>query len=209
VSGDELPDVAVLILCAGNAAAWEGDQPVQLRKLPGGETVLERIIRQVQGHGHEPIIITWRDDIKSSTPDLEHYEPARRRTIADTWLHTKELWREQTVILLGDTVYGKQTIKETLAYRGTMKAIGNSAEIFAFTFSANEHDKLAEVLYEVNRDTEKGAPWLIYRRWIGVAYTNGKREAEVFRGVWDRTADIDSSNSWRGVCKFYDKEWRQ
>ena len=206
---DDPPDggVAVLILCAGKFNAWEGDEPRQLRAI-GNETVLSRIIRQVREKGHEPIIVTWREDIKAATPDLVHYEPAYYRTIAETWLYTRELWRKQTVILLGDVIYGKTTAQKTLEYRGTMKMVGNAAEIFAFTFSVGEHDKVARVLYETNRDTTKGSAWEIYRHFCGKPYNQGFKEAQVFQLVWDRTCDLDSQNEWLAALGHYDAVWK-
>jgi hypothetical protein len=191
--------LAVLILCAGKLRVWEKDEPKQLREI-GGETILNRQIRQIRENGYEPIIITWREDIIAATPELMHYDPAYCRTIAETWLYTRELWREQTVILLGDVIHGSKTMREMLAYRGPMKMIGNSAEIFSFTFSEKEHAKTADVLYKTNRDTLKGSPWEIYRCWCGVAYNKrGFREKEVFQWTWDRTCDIDTPSEYQGA----------
>jgi hypothetical protein len=199
--------LAVLILCAGFLHEWEGGSPRQLREI-GGETVLDRQIRQIRANGHEPIIVTWREDIIAATPDVVHYDPLYFRTIAETWLYTRELWRAQTVILLGDVISGDLTMREMLAYRGEMKMIGNSAEIYAFTFSSKEHDKAARVLYETDRDTLKGSPWEIYRRWCGTAYNNrGFREAAVFQWVWDRVCDIDSPNEWQGALRIFNEAW--
>ncbi len=199
--------VAVLILCAGLLNDWEGDEPKQLRKI-GNETVLSRIVRQVQERGHEPIIVTWREDIEVATSGLAHYDPTYCRTIAETWLYTRELWREQTAILLGDVIHGKETIQGILNHRGTMKMVGNAAEIFAFTFLADEHDKVARVLYETDRDTQKGSPWEIYRHFCGAPYDQGFKEAQVFQWVWDRTCDIDTPSEWQGVLRIYDEVWK-
>lgn len=199
--------LVVLVLCAGLLNDWEGDEPRQLRTI-GSETVLSRIIRQVQEKGHEPIIVTGREDIKAATSDLAHYKPSYSRTIAETWLYTREIWREQTVILLGDAIYGKATAQKTLEYRGTMKMVGNAAEIFAFTFSVDEHDKTARVLYETNRDTTKGSAWEIYRHFCGAPYDQGFKEALVFQWVWDRTCDLDSQREWLDALKHYDAVWK-
>lgn len=199
--------LAVLILCAGLLHDWEGDEPKQLRGV-GNETVLGRIVRQVKEGDHEATIVTWREDIKAATLDLAHYRPAYYRTIAETWLYTRELWREQTAILLGDVIHGKETIQGILNHRGTMKMVGNAAEIFAFTFLADEHDKVARVLYETDRDTQKGSPWEIYRHFCGAPYDQGFKEAQVFQWVWDRTCDIDTPSEWQGVLRIYDEVWK-
>lgn len=193
--------LAVLVLCSGRLRVWEGDEPKQLRKV-GKETVLARITRQVRDNGYAPIIITWRKDIMAATSHLPHHQAEHCRTIAETWLYTRELWREQTVILLGDVIHGNETMKNLLNYRGTMKMVGNSAEIYAFTFPSSEHDKTANTLYDTNRDTTKGSPWEIYRRWCGTEYNNrGFRENKVFQWVWDRTCDIDTPNEYAGALR--------
>lgn len=193
------PGLAVLILCAGAMHPWEEGKPRQLRAM-GNETILARIIRQVRHNEHEPTIVTYRDDIRAAVPDCQFFEPLYRRSISETWLYTRELWREQTAILLGDVVHGKLTMKNFLAYRGSMKMLGNSAEIFAFTFSGDEHDGVAQIIYETNLHTFKGSPWEIYRHWCGAPFgQRGFREKEVFQWVWDRTCDIDTPSEYRGA----------
>ena len=191
----------VLILCAGKTYDWERGTPQQFFRIDG-TTVLERIISQVRKY--EPVIVTHRDDIRNGTPDIEHFEPEQHTSIADTWLHTQELWDEQTVVLFGDTIYGEITIEQILKYRGSMMAIGDSAEIFAFTFSKTNHGKLETVLNAV-RKVWPGAPWRIYREWCGFDKNNGRREEKVFRWVWDRTADIDSMAEYRDAVKVWGK----
>lgn len=197
-TGDGL---AVLVLCAGPLLPWEEGWAKQLRPvaLSDPETVLGRIVRQVRENGHEPIVVTHRWDIREGAPDVGHFEPECRRTIAETWLYTRELWREQTAVLLGDVIHGAATMRETLAHRGSMMMVGDSAEIYAFTFPAEEHDRVAETLYRVDLETLKGSPWEIYRKWCGFPYRSGQREDEVFHLVWDRTGDIDGKRQYLGA----------
>lgn len=196
--------VAVLVLCAGPPMPWETDPPRQLFLVQkgGDETILARIVRQVQDANYDPIIVTHRQVLRDATPELQHFEPEDyRTTIADTVLHTRSIWHEQTIILFGDTIYGATTIKKILAHRGKMMMVGNSAEIFAFTFSAAEHDKVAKTLYQVNLETTKGTAWYIYRKWCGFPYKSGQREKTVFHEVWDRCTDIDSPREYTDTLK--------
>ena len=196
------PGLAVLILCAGKPKRWEKGQPAQLRRVArnDSETVLARAVRQVRDRGYEPIIVTHRDDIRQATPDVEHFEPRHQwRTIADTWLYTRELWRSQPVVTLGDVIHGKLMMDALLAYRGSMRMVGNSAEIYSFTFPAAEHDRVAQTLWNVNFETQLGSPWFIYRRWCGFAYNSPQRENKVFHWVDDRTCDIDGQHQYDGM----------
>lgn len=201
-TGSVSPGLAVLILCAGEMCLWEDNSPRQFWSV-GSETVLGRIVRQSRQSGGEPIIVTHRQDLRENSMGCQYFEPERRRTIAETWLYTRELWREQTVILLGDVVFGELTMKNSLAYRGPMKMIGNSAEIFAFTFPEQEHERVAKMLYQVNAETKKGSPHLIYRCWCGLSYTNGNLTKGSFQWVWDRTTDIDSREEYEAARKVW------
>ena len=190
--------IAVLILCSGIIHPWEGDSPRQLREI-GKETILNRTMRQVEGAGHEPVIITQRDDIRAGTPDVAHFEPEYKRTIAETWLYTRELWGKQTIVLLGDTIYGNATLAHLMGYRGSFIVMGDSAEIYAFTFPDTQHDKIAKTLYKVNNETWKGSPHFIYRLWCGRPYDQHGIENKVFQWVKDRTGDIDTPNKYKGA----------
>jgi len=198
-----VPDgLSVLILCAGKIKRWEKGQPAQLRRVAKNdpETALARIVRQVRDRGYEPIIVTHRDDIREATPGVEHFEPRHQwRTIADTWLYTRELWRAQTVVTLGDVIHGKLMMDALLSYRGSMRMVGNSAEIYSFTFPASEHDRVAKLLWDVNLETQLGSPWFIYRRWCGFPYQSGQRENKVFHWLDDRTCDIDGQKQYDGM----------
>jgi len=196
--------VAVLIMLAGPPMPWEKDVPRQLLAVYKSkpETILGRIIRQVQKADHEPIIVTHRQEFRDVTPDLEHFEPVDyRTTIADCILHTRAIWRKQTVILLGDVVYGNDTIKHLLDFRGEMLVVGNGAEVFGLSFNAASHEKLANVLYQVNMETTKGSPWEIYRKWCGFPYKSGQRETTVFHEVWDRCTDIDGPRQYQEMLR--------
>ncbi len=212
----------VLILCSGKILGWDtvdGGIACQLRPWQNrnAESVLQRQIRQVQDRTSvDPIIVTHREDIKLHTPDLMHYQPEKRRTIARTWLSTVELWREQTLVLLGDCVFGSQTMEKMLNHRGPMWMTGNDAEIFAFTFCQDEHQRVIDMLYEVNAETQKGAPWAIYKCWVGYPkpYHQGQRHLEttrvgnsprdescVFQWVWDRCCDIDNNAEYASMLR--------
>lgn len=196
--------MTVLILCAGNKYQWEINENVAQQLLPiAGTTVLRRTVAQVGKHGYEPVVVTHRDDIRNHVPDVEFFEPATHVNIADTWYSTQELWEGQVVILFGDVVYGEKTIEQTLKYRGGLMAIGDSAEIFAFTYQEADYSKLTVAL-GVERLVFPGAPWVIYRRWRGIPLDSSNRD-KGFKWVWDRTADIDSMREYREALKIWGK----
>jgi hypothetical protein len=219
---DVLTGLQVLILCSGNKKQWEietGGVCRQFRPWKRGnpESILHRQIRQIREMADvDPIIITHREDIRLHTPDLIHFCPEKRRTIARTWLSTTELWKEQTLVLLGDCVFGSLTMKKMLDHRGSMWMIGNDAEIYAFSFCKAEHQRVIDMLYEVNVETLKAAPWEIYKCWMNYPkpYRQGQGPQEVgrttqgatnrddnyvFQWNWDRCCDVDSPAEYAGV----------
>lgn len=199
-------ELTVLILCAGKRYPWEKDVPQQFLPI-AGTTVLRRIISQVRECGHEPIIVTHRDDIRDGISDLQHFEPqGYHRCIAETWLYTQELWKGQTIILLGDVIFGKATIEWILKYRGSMRAIGNSAEIFAFTFSRANHKRLKKVLSEASEHKLwPGSAWIVYRHWCGFSKHDSNRSGRVFQWELDRCADIDSPAGYKEALDVWGK----
>ena len=229
-SGD-LADLRVFILCAGGMHPWEGDRPRQLRhwKRGGDESVLGRQIRQVKtGSGQWPIVVTHRSDIMNYIEGCRYetldgypfFYPDDRRCIADTWLSTVDWWADQTVVILGDVIFGKLTMGEMLRHRGSMWMVGNDAEIYAWSFDRADHEKLIDVLYEVNVETYKGAPWEIYKCWMGYpkpyhqqqphmensripggAPGEIQRKSGVFQWTWDRCGDVDTPKEYEGALR--------
>ena len=200
----EHPTHPVLILAAGTEVSWEKKigSAKQLLAL-GKDTVLGRIIRQVRERGVEPTLVTHREDFINTAKDVIYYEPASRATIADTLLHTQDLWGGQTVILLGDTVFGNATLNMVLAHRGPLTAFGNSAEIFAFSFRDDDHDHLISTLEKVIADPlcKKGSPWLIYRVYCGKRPDSSHIVKYSFKFSKEATGDIDSLHEYNAMCK--------
>ncbi len=193
----------VIILCAGALYQWEINRNIVQQFLPiAGTTILRRIVAQVREHGYEPIVVTCRDDIKEHV-DTEFFEPESYGNIADTWYNTRSIWKDQTVVLFGDTIYGPITMEQTLKYRGGFRAIGNIAEIFAFTWQESNYAKLAAVL-DIQRKVYPGAAWRIYRCYVGYSPHDGRMDKS-FRWVWDRTADIDDLMEYREALKIWGK----
>ena len=191
----------VIILCAGERYQWEINAGIVQQFLPiDGTTILRRIVAQVREY--EPIVITHRDDIRDHVPDVEFYEPRLHMNMADTFRSTQELWQEQTVVLFGDVIYGEMTIDQILKYRGGFKAIGDSAEIYAFMFSEANHKRLITAL-SVERLIFPGAAWVIYWQFCGLPRGSGRRE--MFRWVWDRCADVDDMREYAEAVKVWGK----
>jgi len=196
----------VLILCSGLKHCWEVT-PRQFWPIKD-ESVLSRLIRQVEDNNLTPVIVTWRKDICEYVIEnkvISIYKPECYRSIAETWLFTKDIWKEQTVILLGDTVFSDDAIKEVLEYNGSMRMFGNSSELFSFSFCSNDHNKITDILFKVNRNTWKAAPWFIYRLWCGFPLEGPDRENKVFSRI-DHAADIDHPKEYEAVVKMFDRK---
>ena len=189
-----------LILCCGIKHFWE-ETPRQFWPI-GKETILDRLIRQVKSSGIMPVVVTNRQDIceRMIKQNIAIYNPEHCRTIAETWLFTVDLWREQTIVLLGDTIYPNDVIKDILEDDPYMQMYGNSAEIFSCSFDEGYHQTLMNTLFETNRDTWKAATWEIYRHWCGFPYDSGKKETK-FLKIIPNTADIDAPYQYEDVIK--------
>ena len=194
----------ILILAAGTEVAWEKKIGTAKQLLPmDGDTVLGRIIRQVRERGVEPILVTHREDFVNTAKDVVHYEPASRNTIADTILNTQDLWAGQTVILLGDTVFGNATLNMILAHRGPFTAFGNSSEIFAFSFNDDSHEHFISTLEKTIADPHcwKASPWQIYRIYCGKRPDQSYIDKYTFEFARDATGDIDSLQEYNAMRK--------
>lgn len=198
----------VLILAAGTEAGWEKKigKAKQLLRL-GKECVLARIIRQVRERGYEPVLVTHREDFIDVARDLAYYEPASRASIADTILHTQELWGDQATILLGDVVFGAATLDMVMAHRGAWTAFGNGAEIFAFSFQREDHEYFISTLKKVIAHPlcKKGAPWQIYRIYCGKRPEWRHIDGHTFKYTRDATGDIDSHYEYRAMRRIAGK----
>jgi hypothetical protein len=73
--------------------------------------------------------------------------PDDNTTVLNTMMSTREAWRGQTIVLLGDVIYSKAAMDEVMAFEGRLRVFGRQGEIFAVSFehaAADEMCRLAQ-----------------------------------------------------------------
>lgn len=112
--------------------------------------------RQAEARGLEPIVVTHHpglSDVAKST-----FCPKARRWTAETLLSTAPLWRDRTVILLGDVVYSSSCFDQIsrcdakLAFFTVRKAIQRSRVLEYLALVFRDQDLVAKTCEEAIRN---------------------------------------------------------
>lgn len=183
-----------LILAAGNGDRWDGSIPKQLVQIRN-KPLINGTIRQVEHIEH--CIVTHNKEIIGALNGSDHFEPKQRRWITETLLSTRSLWRERTLILLGDVVYSDEAIDLMLDCTKPLSVFGCKWEIFGLSFSLENSIKVAGALRAAREHAEQGGGrgklWEFYRTYCGIPLSNTQTlEKEVFVPINDLTNDIDA-----------------
>ena len=198
---------SVLIMAAGDALRCE-DSPVakQLLPIPGEETIIGRIIRQVREYGHDPTVVTHNPDIASVTAN--NFMPENRETLCNSIISSSTLWRERTIIILGDVIFTAHGMEQIFLVDKPVSVVGNEAEMYALTFHFSQK---ADVLASLQAASEfvdnacKGKLRYFYKHYIDVPMTGKERENEVLTWLRDGTNDVDSMDEYRTQLKTWDR----
>lgn len=209
--------MTVLIMAGGDGTRWTRPTPKQLTELPGGETVIGRVIRQVrwfnpkQRYQH-PTIITHRPDIYhplykqygvywSTTVVGSTLVETLRRYIIDPY--TKA---DYYTVLLGDTVYSKATMNAILTCDKPLAFFADVGDIYAVCFHRDSIPTLLAACETIVDKAERGAfgdlpagkLWHLYRQIAGYPLIthNPNFDDGLLVRVHDWTCDLDSEDHW-------------
>lgn len=191
----------VLILCAGGARRFNGTLK-QLLPM-GPETILHRICRQAAMRSKvNPVVVTHKDELKKAWS--EWAEPSQREVTCDTFLSTKSLWEDRTVILLGDVIYSKPAMDAIMNCGADVMVFGDKWEVFAVSFS--DKPKVEEALEEA-KGHWPGKLGQFYCALVKVPF-NAKRglrdqmeDWPHFHYIEDWTRDIDMEGQYHTALK--------
>lgn len=123
----------ILILCCGKQMRFSAEHFKQLLLIEG-EPLLHRTIRQLKSERQEDItVVAWSDILKVEGANF--FTPAMYRTTCETLLYTKELWENETVILLGDVYYTDMALFRILTCNKDFTFFGDTGDFFALKFS--------------------------------------------------------------------------
>lgn len=163
-----------IILAAGNQTRWNYEPPKGMilpnikQLVPiGDKTLIEDIQDKFPG-----VVVTKSQEIKNKSK--QWFEPENNEVTLATLFSTKDLWDDITTILLGDVLYGRQTIKLIKNQKEPLMFYGDKGEIYAIKFSLQASVNIILAISKiVNSPYFKpkfGKLWNLYRALEGVDF---------------------------------------
>ncbi len=186
----------VFSLCAGEQVRFTKVYfPPKQTIMVGGEMLIERQTRQVRERGHL-ISVVGNDQLLLSLVENFGYHffvPTKRRFIVETLLATREEWKGQTIILLGDVFYTEATLDRIFSIKYPIAFFGDSQEVYAITFK--QRSKMRKHLRRVIMDAEvmrcKGTLRNLYQNLTISQYGGPVKKTKWWLEVRDETCDFD------------------
>lgn len=187
----------VLILASGEHTRFGDEIPKQLLEVPGtSETIISRIVRQVEDRGFDPFAVTHKREIVIEAK-CSSVEPLKRWVTSETLLSTRSIWWKRVRILLGDVIYSKACMDKVFNYWEPFVCFANSAEVFALAFDESEYGNViaaAETAVVQAGSDAQGKLRHLYR-----AYCN-------FGLYRDEPIPVDRLPFWPGVPLDYTRD---
>ena len=204
MGNEKVIETAVLILAAGDNTAWRKAYPKSpLKQLhvinPPGETIIARIIRQCEKRGVAPTVITHEPEIIKESKG-RYYEPKMRHMTCQTLLSTVPLWKERTIVLLGDVLFGKQGMNQVFACNKPYGSFGDYWETYGISFRKSEWIKVVKLCIKTMNlahswfEGSLGHMWNVYCG--GPIKRKKKMDHSDFIHIKDHTMDIDMPGQW-------------
>lgn len=208
-----------LVLCAGRELRWNnyGGIPKQLIRVDR-ESLIERTSRLVRENGISLIVLVTRNP-KIKLDDAMLFSPENDEFILDTLKSTRMLWKDKTLVLLGDVWYSEETMRKIISFKGPCGIFGRRKgslktgspyrEIFAFVFRTNawSHINLCinnALLITGDNIHHRGKLWSLYIRLVnGTDSFALPGENVVFQEINDFTEDFDSPKEYYRWVKNY------
>lgn len=207
----------ILILAAENQKRWgDHEHPKQLVDI-GGEALLARLVRQCRERDHEPVIVTHDERLNLSE---KSFVPAARRWTVETLLSTRELWKDRTIVLLGDVIFTEEALDKIILNRSLIQVfgrkelryrlVGRHYEIFALSFDRSQHRQINDTFREIlAREPAKGGGKLraFYEKHCGLPFGSNQHEDVVFYPIEDWTEDIDEPEDYEQFKAIIQRGW--
>lgn len=133
----------------------------------GQEKLIERTMRQIKTI---PVVLVShiRSVLELSAQTFDSWMPY---SSCELLLSTEEIWRDDTIILPGDTVWPRHVLGKVLNDDSELMFYGNYCDVFAIRFNQSQHDKIKSALQRVIKGVEHssnpGRLWHFYRAMIG------------------------------------------
>jgi hypothetical protein len=180
-----------LILCGGSQTRWGNDTPKQLMPVLG-ETLVERVSRQVRAIGFTPLIVGPKDVFGSHGSCLPH-----GKTITDSIDVSRRFFEDCTVVLCGDVVWGDGAIGH-LANDGAQRSVLGSvftAEIFGMCWNHCMGPDKGQLEHAARHG---GRLWHLYRLMINQPIDKHVCDLSLWTEINDGfTQDFDHQNQYQ------------
>jgi len=196
-------ETTVLILAAGDNTLWRKVYPgaplKHLYILPPGETIIARQIRQCKDRGIEPIVVTHEPTIIKES-DGRHYVPVIRDGTVQTLLSTISLWKERTIILHGDVIFGKIGMDQVFSWDKPYGSFGNYFETFAISFRKSQWLMMVKLIMRTIELSHGELARGIGHMWNVFCKDDNRgpkmMDRPEFILIKDYTSDIDAPGFW-------------
>jgi MobA-like NTP transferase domain len=209
---------SAVILCAGTGDRWNNylGIPKQLIEI-GGETLLDRTVRLLKREGVSEIYVITHNQLLIRE-GIKIFSPDEYKWTVESFLSTRTLWKDKTLVLLGDVFYTNKAMHRIVTSPNSIGVFGRpgaskctfktTGEIFALSFDSSSIDSVVEHLTKAREHAKQGGRgklWEFYRSLVGFPLQEHRVESEIFLTVNDFTDDFDSPEEYRGVIARYQR----
>lgn len=198
-------NVRAFILCAGSGSRW-GEYlggPKQLISF-NGETLLSRIIRQLQKNNIFDIHVVCNDS-RLSSHEAVSIQPIHCGLLVDTILSTSAYWTDCNIMILGDVFFTDMAMSKICGCPKSFVFFGrpwaskliscDHGELFAFRFNKDSVDLIKNSINNIldtGNEELRGNLWDLYHNLAGIPYNSGVATRRMFVIIDDITNDFDS-----------------
>ena len=191
-----------VIMADGHMSRWHADTPKHLLRV-GGETLLERLVRQLQAYDGACRVIITSHDSRYEVAGAQRYEPQNNRLEIDRF--TWELIENNTCFLYGDTFYTDEAVRTICRAGGRgLHFVGTESSIVAVI--ARDADLLRRHIRRVRESFLAGEisccrGWQVYQSYTGQPF-GPPRIAGDFTRLCDGTCGF---NTWQEYQSFLER----
>ncbi len=207
----------VILLCAGDGFRWGNYLGVPKQLIPfHGEPLLHRTVRQLVEFGHTSEIVCVSCDSRLSIPGTLSFKPEAYRWTVETLLSSRPLWKERTIILLGDVFFAGKSLHRILDCTNPIAFFGrpwpsvysgcNHGEIFAVSFSNDGMEAMLRGAGQALRTAQNGSWgnfWDLYYATARIELGSNHTETRLFKVLDDITNDFDTPKDYLRVFHRY------
>lgn len=212
--------ISVLLLAAGDGARWRNFMNVPKFMVPiDGVPLVENTIARLRKLGVQSVeLLVRRDDLTAVMQNAVAIDPNPTNSDADKFLSSRDLWNAdgQTVLAFADVYYSECALNEMLiCVPNTIRFLGRNressftgcdhGEIFAVSFTSENHNELDQVLRTFGTGQSRPSGWQLYRKLLATAALPGKPNVS-FVHIDDFTEDFDLPRDYKNwLARWQDK----